>query len=271
MKPLIKAKQISKSIFRKLGLEINRYNPPTQKQEEEQKRYSKNLLYEADSTFQKFHSEGMDITKTPDVRAVYSLSKREERFYNLVEFLMQTIHLDGKLVECGCWKGLSSYLICNYIHEYDSGFQGQGFFVIDSFEGLSKPSKMDKITDLGVTGKEQESGASFGTFAASMQEVKNALSEFPKITYIKGWIPSVFKNMPEEKYKFVHIDVDLYEPVHGSVEYFYPRLVDGGVIVFDDYGSLLWPGAKKAVDAYCTTNNISLLRLSTGQAIIYKK
>jgi hypothetical protein len=46
----------------------------------------------------------------------------------------------------------------------------------------------------------------------------------------------------------VHIDVDLYQPYVDSIEFFYPRLLDGGVMVFDDYGSAGFMGARKAVD-----------------------
>ena len=264
-------KQLIRSTFKKLGLEVSRYNPDILSQPNQKKRYEKNLLYEADSTFQKLYSQGSRISGTPDTRLIAYISKREERFYNLMQLLMQTISYDGKLVECGCWKGLSSYMLCNYMREYNSSFNGQDFFIVDSFKGLSEPSAFDKIIDLGVTGKEEISGQPSGAFSASIQEVKNTLSDFPEITYFQGWIPSAFKDIPDAEYKFVHIDVDLYEPVHHSVSYFYPRLVNGGMIVIDDYGSLYWPGAKKAVDEYCTKNNIDLLRLSTGQAVIWKK
>src|SRR5688572_31529904 len=42
-------------------------------------------------------------------------------------------------------------------------------------------------------------------------------------------------------------DVDVYQPTRDSLEYFYPRLVTGGILVCDDYG---WPGARKAVDDF---------------------
>ena len=258
-----------KKITRKFGFNVTRYNPSSVNKPTPT--YAKKLLYEADPTFQGFYSQGIKISGTPDPQAVASFSKRQERFYNLAQFLMQTMPLDGKLIECGCWKGLSSYVMCNYMRKHDSTFMGKDFLIVDSFEGLSEPSEFDRIADLAVTGKEEKSGQPVGSFAASLQEVKNTLSNFPEITYFKGWIPSVFKDLPEAKYKFVHIDVDLYEPVHASIEYFYPRLVDGGIIVFDDYGSLYWPGAKKAVDEYCEKNSISFLRLSTAQAVIWKK
>ena len=264
---LSEMKSLTKTCLRSVGVEVSRYQPPRSKIKKTgavNGRYRHNLLYEADPVFQELYSKGMTISGTPKTR------QRPLRFYNLVQFLTQTLPLQGHYVECGCWKGLSSYIMCNYIKRYDPSFAGNQYFVVDSFEGLSEPTEFDKITDLAVAGEEKETGFPAGGFAASLEEVKGNLSDFPNIEYFKGWIPPVLDGLPEVTYKFVHIDVDIYEPIHGSIQYFYPRLVPGGLIIFDDYGSLKWPGAKKAVDEYCEANNIPLLRLATGQSVVWK-
>ena len=68
----------------------------------------------------------------------------------------------------------------------------------------------------------------------------------------------------------MHIDVDLYEPTRGCLEYFYPRLVEGGVMICDDYGAPLYPGAHKAWDEYCGQNDIAYVVLDTGQSVLIK-
>jgi O-methyltransferase len=67
------------------------------------------------------------------------------------------------------------------------------------------------------------------------------LSEFPFVHLYKGWIPSRFIEVEDRQFSFVHIDVDLYEPILDSLNFF-PKLVKGGVIVFDDYGITQFPG-----------------------------
>lgn len=53
--------------------------------------------------------------------------------------------------------------------------------------------------------------------------------------------------------------------------YFYPRLVRGGIIVCDDYGSKVWDGTKEAVDAWLDKqDSIRFIQLSTGQLLILK-
>jgi hypothetical protein len=67
----------------------------------------------------------------------------------------------------------------------------------------------------------------------------------------------------------VHVDVDLYEPTKESIGYFWPKIVSGGVLICDDYGSHKTEGSRKAVnDAF---ENHNIFELPTGQAIIWKK
>jgi hypothetical protein len=40
------------------------------------------------------------------------------------------------------------------------------------------------------------------------------------------------------------------------MEYLFPRLVKGGIIVIDDYGH--WQGCKKAIDEYIIENDIKI-------------
>ena len=84
--------------------------------------------------------------------------------------------------------------------------------------------------------------------AASEELVRSNLSEFDFIDFYKGWIPERFPEASDRSFILVHIDLDLYDPIRDSIEFFYPRLVEGGIMVFDDYGLSQFPGTKLAVD-----------------------
>lgn len=83
-------------------------------------------------------------------------------------------------------------------------------------------------------------------------------------------IPNRFKEVSEKKFSFVHIDVDLYQPIRNSLEFFYNRMLPGGIIVFDDYGFTFFPGAKKAVDEFMQNKNDFFIALPSGQAFLIK-
>ncbi len=177
----------------------------------------------------------------------------------------------GLMVECGCWNGLSSLVMCEYVRAQQPQFKGEGFHIFDSFEGLSEPTTADALPEKTITELQQKFNTVTGAFSARLEDVQAALSEFPAVTYHRGWLPESLAGLPEAKYKFVHIDVDLYEPTLGIVAYFYPRLVEGGLIICDDYGSLAYPGAQRAIDEYSAAHGLLPLAISTGQAVLWKR
>jgi hypothetical protein len=75
-------------------------------------------------------------------------------------------------------------------------------------------------------------------------------TEFDSFEFHKGWIPAPFKKIENARFCYTHIDVDLAEPTRDSIEFLWPRLNPGGVMVLDDYGGMGYPGAKRAIDAF---------------------
>lgn len=49
---------------------------------------------------------------------------------------------------------------------------------------------------------------------------------------------------------FVYVDMDTYQSTRDAIEFFWPRLVPGGKMVFDDYGWEPCAGVRKAVDEF---------------------
>ena len=73
----------------------------------------------------------------------------------------------------------------------------------------------------------------------------------------KGWIPERFNEVENEKFSFINIDVDIYKPTKESLDFFYPRLINGGCIHLDDYNFNEWPGARIAIKEFEKKNKIS--------------
>lgn len=188
---------------------------------------------------------------------------RRERHYTLNQLVKKISFLEGDIVECGCWRGLSSYQIAFRLKYSTSQ---KTFYIFDSFEGLSKFE--DKDIPLGDLKDEEKRRKEF---ACAEDIVKDNLKEFDFIEYKKGWIPERFHEVEENKFSFVHIDVDMYQPIFDAFEFFYERMVRGGIIVFDDYGFTYFPGAKEAVDKFLQDKDDFFLALPSGQAFMIKK
>lgn len=178
-----------------------------------------------------------------------------DRKYNLKELLKQVNNLPGDIVECGVYKGASAILMC----EAAKLKQNTTVYLFDSFEGLSKPESVD--------GRYWEEGR----FEIDLKELSNNLRGYNNYKIYQGWIPNKFYHVNSKNFKFIHIDVDLYSPTLNSLEFFYPRLNHGGLILLDDYGFYSCPGAKRAVDQFCSENGIEVSTISSGQGLIIKK
>ena len=69
----------------------------------------------------------------------------------------------------------------------------------------------------------------------------------------------------------MHVDVDLYSSTRAAFEFFYPRMVSGGVMVCDDYGAPAYvDAAKRAVDEMFADRAEYPISLGTGQCFVVK-
>ena len=172
------------------------------------------------------------------------------RFFSLtqlVKYVLSKQNLQNyNFAECGCWYGHSTYIISKILKEFN--FKNK-FYIFDSFEGgLSDLSNKDQNLLKQMSEKEVEIQKNY--CKSNEEHVKNILKDFEFIKIFNGWIPEKFHYINEQKFQFVHLDVDLYEPTKESLNFFFPRLVEGGTIVCDDYNISIFPGAKKAWDEY---------------------
>lgn len=173
----------------------------------------------------------------------------------LAELLRLVHETPGDTAECGVFTGNSSQLIC-LANQASSLPKCHHMF--DSFEGVSEPT--------------QEDGEHWtkGDLSCGLERVKQRLSSFDQVEYYPGWIPSRFDAVANSKFSFVHLDVDLYEPTRHSISFFYPRMSDGGIILCDDFGSGVCPGATKACNEFLADKIESMISLPAAGGFFIK-
>ena len=192
---------------------------------------------------------------------------RRARFFHLTQLLQLTRGIPGYTAEAGVFRGLSSYLICQYLRREISSYNGETHHMIDSFEGLSKPVEEDGEFPM----KRHVEGAFTHT---SLEVARETLQDFKGVNIHQGWIPRVFENLPEQKYRFVHIDLDVYEPTLASFRYFYPRMSPGGIMLCDDFGPWAnhnWPGCIRAVNEFANESGQVYALLNSGNVFFIKR
>lgn len=202
-----------------------------------------------------------------DIASCEDISKRF-RYYSLYQNAVLALNknLEGDVAECGVWRGHSAHMLASILQK--SGFCNK-FLIFDSFQGLSDLVPLD--INERFQPSEKEIIALREMLSCPEHIVRANLSEFDFIEYYAGWIPTRFPEVADRQFILVHLDVDLYEPYRDSIEFFFPRLVSGGAMVFDDYGFTQFPGAKTAVDEAMAIMKPSFFyKIPSGGAFLIK-
>jgi len=171
---------------------------------------------------------------------------------------------DMDLVECGVCDGLTAFFALREL----SGRKEEG--KISKFRMHLYDSWMPmRDGDLSAS----EANAVWHYDNSDVQRVKKNLHEFREnVIYHQGYIPEslVSQPQPPKSMVYLHIDLNSAKATLESLKFFYPRLVDGGVIIFDDYGSVLYSDTKVIVDKFFADKSGILMPLPTGQAIYFR-
>ena len=201
------------------------------------------------------------------VRAVKSgqisieLQKAEKRYPDKIRFYniwLQTERIEagkvpGSFAELGVYKGETARVMHLCAPE-------RTLHLFDTFEGFPSEDLKDE------TGK----AAAYTTqhFAdTGIDKVRKHLGNHPDIIFHKGYFPESAKGLEKEKFALVSMDADLHNPTIAGLEFFYPRLSPGGVILIHDY-NLDWPELMKAIDTFCTTIPESLIPVPDADSTV---
>lgn len=176
------------------------------------------------------------------------------RCWILYCLIKQALPLHGELWECGVYKG-GTALMLRMLRDAES--PGRTLRLFDSFEGMPET---DAVRDVHKA----------GDFADTSLEAVRALVGTQAVDYHAGFIPQTFVDLEVDRIAFAHVDLDLYEAIHESCRFIYPRLAKGAVMIFDDYGFPSCPGARIAVDNFFGDKPEFPLVLPTGQAVVHK-
>lgn len=180
------------------------------------------------------------------------------RFYfllNQIEYLKKN-NIPGLIAEVGVFKGTTAKL-------FHHAFPDKKILLFDTFKGFDERD---------TNHEKENSKASFGGWEVSFHSVKEYLGESDFIEFFPGYFPETTINIPtSNKYALVHLDADLYNPQFSGLEYFYPKMSKGGVIIIHDCNNEYF-GSRKALDEFFLDKSEVpiLIPDKSGSAIVIK-
>jgi O-methyltransferase len=183
----------------------------------------------------------------------------------LLALLDEVGDLAGDLAECGVYRGATLIPMGMYLKQRGLKKVIYGF---DSFQGFD--ATVDTEIDLGGAADGQKRLGGFGDTSFEYVAAKVArigLEQYVKI--VKGYLTDTLACHSTVRFCFVHLDVDIYESYKVALQFFYPRLVSGGVILLDEYNDPPWPGCNKAVDEFLADKPERLQELERDNHVKY--
>ena len=208
--------------------------------------YFHSLLF-AEQMYEKYDSKFLEIlNKIGDNRGADN-----EENYTLYSSLKATKNLQGDIAEVGVYKGGTARLICEIKGD-------KNLYLFDTFEGLPETNDNDLFVQKGWL------------HDTSLESVKNYLSDFKNIHFLKGVFPETAGQISDKKFSFIHLDTNLYQSTLDALEFFWPRMVIGGRIVSHDYNASSMPGVKKAFMEFFRDQPEKIIEIADSQVMVIK-
>jgi O-methyltransferase len=179
-----------------------------------------------------------------------------ERMYALWKGVHHVLDRDvpGAFVECGVWRGGSSMLMAHALLE--CGDVARELWLYDTFEGMPQPGDAD-VDFTGRPAAEQlprrrddrdDVILAYATLDEVQANMRRVGYPSERVRYVRGPVEETIPGQAPESIAVLRLDTDWEASTRHELEYLWPRLSAGGLLVIDDYGH--WAGARRAVDQY---------------------
>lgn len=166
--------------------------------------------------------------------------------------------ITGAVAELGVYQG-------DFAKEINHIFFDRKLYLFDTFEGFNHDD-----CDIELSKGYMQNNRT-GYFSNTTEELVLEKMRYPNNCVIcKGYFPQSASKV-EDSFCFVNLDADLYAPTLAGLEFFYPRMISGGIILVHDYFSKAFLGAKEAVKEYCNQHEIKYVPIGDTLSIAIKK
>ena len=181
------------------------------------------------------------------------------RLYEIWQLLDQLKSTPGDILEVGVWRGGSG---CIMAYRAKQRKLNSTVYLCDTFQGIVKASSSDN----------KYLGGEFSdTSPIIVRELADQL-ELGNLEILEGTFPDTTGQQLEHKFfRLCHVDVDTYLSAKDIVEWVWPRMSIGGVIIFDDYAFVGCEGITKLVNELSDHAENFFIHNLNGHALLIKR
>lgn len=178
-----------------------------------------------------------------------------------------SIALGADIVQLGVFAGSEAAAIVKFTQ-----FQTrpQRMFLVDTFTGVPEEQWTKEELVAGANSAQwayREAGDVY-------ERVRDRFKAYPNITVIQGRVPDVLPFIPVERIGLLLLDMNAAAPERAAADFFWERVVPGGVILSDDYGhsrhGVGYYAQKLAFDDFAKSKDVPVLSIPTGHGLIIK-
>lgn len=171
------------------------------------------------------------------VRNLERFYQDKTRFFNWW-FQVRRIEADnvpGAFAELGVYKGNSARILHHMAPEKD-------FYLFDTFSGFPEKDLKVEVGDAATYSPVYFSDT-------EIRKVRKHIRGNDRLHFVPGHFPESAGSCHDIRFSLVNIDADLYLPTKSGLDFFYPRLNPGGVIILHDHNGK-WQGVIQAVKEF---------------------
>lgn len=180
------------------------------------------------------------------------------RVFELWNLVAQTAHLGGDILEVGVWRGGTG---CMMAAQAKRVAPAARVILCDTFQGIVKASERDTYFR----------GGELSDTSAQIVADLAARMGLDNVEIRKGVFPDeTATGLEDRRFSLCHIDVDVYDSAAHVLDWVWPRLHAGGVVVFDDYGFQGCDGITQLVNERATVTASVMLHNLNGHAVLVK-
>lgn len=180
------------------------------------------------------------------------------RFLALYELFKKIEHMPGCIVELGVGRGASFFTFTKLMEIFNPNDRLRRVYGFDHFKGLRNFTEKDGAQTPANAyvegGYSPEAAKAEVMELARLANLDSIIPGSVRCEIIDGpleeTIPQFLASHPGLRIALLHIDVDLYTPTYAALKHLYPLVLNGGVVVFDEYGMIPWQGETRGAEDY---------------------